>query len=102
MSSDKFGDKLRDKEKAEEDRYFAEQDRKKLEQLRDEDKAAPQLGLCPKCGAGLVTREIDGIEVDGCDTCAGFWLEKGEFERIVERESEGWASRWIRSVLDGK
>ena len=56
MSSDKFGDKLRDKEKAEENRYFADQDRKKLDQLRDEEKASPQLGLCPKCGAILVTR----------------------------------------------
>ena len=102
MSSDKFGDKLRDKEKAEENRYFADQDRKKLDQLRDEEKASPQLGLCPKCGASLVRRAIEGVEIDGCETCAGFWLDKGELEQIVERESEGWASRWIRSVLDGK
>ena len=102
MSSDKFGDKLRDKEKAEEDRYFAQQDRKKIENLRDENEPAPRLGLCPKCGETLDLRKVDDVEVDVCGACGGLWLDKGELEQIVSRESEGWASRWIRSVLDGK
>ena len=36
MSNDKFGDKLRDKEKAEEDLYFAKESREKLAKLREQ------------------------------------------------------------------
>ena len=39
MSNDKLGDKLRDKEKAEEDRYFQQQDKKKIADLSKEERA---------------------------------------------------------------
>lgn len=101
MSKDSFGDKLRDKEKAEEDRYFREQDKAKLEKLK---KSEPdvQLGLCPKCGKGLHTRTVDEVEIDACDACGGIWLDKGELEQVVERGSEGWATKWVRNLLAGK
>ncbi len=100
MSSDKLGDKLRDKEKAEENRYFAEQDRKRLEKLREEEEHSQiVLGRCPKCGEALITRTVDDVEVDECKACGGMWLDKGELEQIVAREGEGWASKWIRTVL---
>ncbi len=102
MTKDRFGDKLRDKEKAEEDRYFAEQDRKRLEKIRESELPPAQLGLCPKCGESLSTRSVDEVDIDECATCGGIWLDKGELEQIVSRESEGWASRWVRSVLAGK
>jgi hypothetical protein len=101
MSSDKLGDKLRDKEKAEEDRYFQQQDKEKIADLSKEEHV-PQLGLCPKDGETLVTRTVDDVEIDECGKCSGMWLDAGELESIVSRESEGWASKWIRSVLDGK
>jgi rubrerythrin len=57
---DRFGDKLREKEKAEEDRFFAERDKQLLEKLRH----------CPTCGGHLVTVERDGHAVTECPTCA--------------------------------
>ncbi|MGH7897919.1 MAG: hypothetical protein ACREQQ_08195, partial [Candidatus Binatia bacterium] len=58
---DPFVDKLRDKERAEEDRYFAERDRALLEKLRlqdEESREATARALarerCPKCGSRLV------------------------------------------------
>jgi transcription initiation factor IIE alpha subunit len=100
MSTDKFGDKLRDKEKAEEDRYFAEQDRAKLEQLRKRAarESAPT-GVCPRCGEMLVETEIRDVTVDTCQSCHGVWLDAGELEALSSRLEEGWFSHWVRTVL---
>jgi hypothetical protein len=91
---DRLGDKLRDKQRAEEDRYFAEQDRAKLEKLA-------KLGLCPRCGIPLVQRDYHGVSIDDCPRCHGIWLDKGELETVVDREDESWALRWLRDVLSG-
>lgn len=101
-NKDRLGDKLRDREKAEEDRYFAQQDREKLEKLRDEKQAPVELGRCPRCGTPLDERTVDEVPIDVCDGCGGVWLDKGELEQLIERETEGWASRWFRNVLAGK
>jgi hypothetical protein len=100
---DRFGDKLREKEKAEEDRYFAEQDKRKLEEMKKgkEPTAAGARGLCPRCGIRLDERQHAGVSIDVCADCGGIWLDKGELEAIGEREGEGWMSRMLRSVLEG-
>lgn len=45
---------------------------------------------CPRDGQALVARVYEAkIEVDGCNTCKGTWLDKGELESIqatVERD----------------
>ena len=54
---DRLSDKLRDKEKTKEDRYFAQHDRELLDKMEQTQPgaAAPQgLMQCPKCGAKLV------------------------------------------------
>ena len=104
MSTDKdrLGDKLTKKEKADEDRYFAEENRKKLEALKAAEAAGQVvLGLCPRCGVALVQHERAGVTIDACGTCNGVWLDKGELETLNEHASEGWMSKWFRSVLEG-
>ena len=96
---DRLGQKLRDKEKAEEDRYFAEADKQKLEAMRQEGKEPPPLGLCPKCGVALEAREKQDVAIDVCPQCSGVWLDRGELEEIMEREDENWLTRLIRSNL---
>src|SRR6185503_10555385 len=95
---DRLGNKLREKQRAEEDRYFAEQDREKLAKLRGQPQDAPsaQLGLCPRCGIQLNQRDLHGVSIDECARCHGIWLDKGELESVVKREDEGWAHRWLR------
>jgi len=95
---DRLGDKLRKKQKAEEDRYFAEQDRKKLEKLQQQDTPAAT-GSCPRCGIPLLQSERHGATTEHCPHCGGIWLDKGELEAISERGDEGWATRWLRSLL---
>ena len=104
VEKDRFGDKLNDKRKADEDKYFAERDKAALEKLRGA-KAAEQEGAvrelakgrCPKDGSRLTTRSEEGVEIDECGTCGGVWLDAGELKSLSQRENEGWLGRVFRS-----
>jgi len=43
---------------------------------------------CPVDGATLVMSERSGIEIDYCPTCRGVWLDRGELDKIIERNSQ--------------
>jgi hypothetical protein len=93
---DRLGDKLQDKAHADEERYFQEQDRLRIERLRkqqEEAKRADRLGLCPRCATRLVETQVEGVDVDRCPEDCGMWLDKGEMEKINERMSESWLFR---------
>jgi hypothetical protein len=98
---DRFGDKLHDKEKADENRFIAERERLALEKLRQQQAVTAVRGLCPRDGTKLVTRKEHGVEVDTCPACRGLWIDKGELEAMVSHAGEPWISRWIRSILEG-
>lgn len=99
---DRFGDKLRDKQKADEDRFFAEQDRAALDKLRQQTSEAGEAavaetakGRCPRCGAPLVARKLDQVEIDECSRGHGIWLDAGELEALSNRDSKGWLKRFL-------
>ena len=97
---DRLGDKLRKKQLAEEDTYFAQQDRAKLEKLKQQAVSqTAQLGMCPRCFVKMTQREHHQVQIDECPNCGGLWLDKGELQTLIEREDESWASHWLRSVL---
>jgi hypothetical protein len=106
QEKDSFGDKLREKERAEEDLYFAKRDREMLEKMRGQDDAGREAtarqiaqGRCPKCGEHLARRSIEAVTVDECASCHGIWLDKGELERLSRREGESWLGRLFRHSL---
>jgi Zn-finger nucleic acid-binding protein len=41
---------------------------------------------CPACSGELVELERSGVRIDACRQCRGVWLDRGELERILERE----------------
>ena len=41
---------------------------------------------CPSCGGELVDLDRSGVRIDACRNCRGVWLDRGELERILERE----------------
>lgn len=46
----------------------------------------PETGmLCPLDKTVLVMSERQGIEIDYCPTCRGVWLDRGELDKIIER-----------------
>jgi rubrerythrin len=100
---DRVGTKLREKEKAEEDRYFARRDRELIEKMKQEQVATQDATLrqqallrCPKCGDQLTTLQHHGVTVEECPSCKGMWLDRGELETLAQRENEGWLARFIR------
>jgi Zn-finger nucleic acid-binding protein len=46
---------------------------------------------CPVDGTTLVMSERSGIEIDYCPTCRGVWLDRGELDKIIERNAEAQA-----------
>jgi len=100
---DRLGDKLRDAERAREDQYFAERDRKLVDQMRQHKGQGEEPAQrdatrmrCPKCGEPLVRQAMHGVRVEECPGCRGVWLAKGELEAIARGEEEGWITRWLR------
>lgn len=43
---------------------------------------------CPTDQATLVMSERNGIEIDYCPECRGVWLDRGELDKIIERNGE--------------
>lgn len=86
---DRFGEKLRQKEKAEEDRFFAERDKAALAKLRRRQAKAEKLE-CPSCKEPLRRVEHDGVKADECGTCRGVWLDPHELERLAARAHNTW------------
>jgi ribosomal protein L37AE/L43A len=103
---DRLGEKLRDKQKGQEEDYFGRRDRELLEKMRRErrqsvgQQASPM--TCPRCSAQLVERVQHDVTVDECPNCGGLWLDKGEFEHIAGREQEGYFGRLLRERLAGR
>ncbi len=42
---------------------------------------------CPVCKVDLVMTERQGIEIDYCPKCRGVWLDRGELDKIIERNA---------------
>ena len=42
---------------------------------------------CPVCtNVDLLMSERQGVEIDYCPNCRGVWLDRGELDKIIERE----------------
>src|SRR6185436_2375550 len=94
---DRLSEQLKQREKAEEERYFAEQSRKQIEKLRAAHAQAAAAGKadCPRCGSALEVVQRNGIAVDACPNRHGIWLDMGELEAVTKREGDSWLARLI-------
>jgi hypothetical protein len=98
---DRFGDKLRDREKAEEDRYMAEQDRLRLEKLRAKTQTEQALkGVCPSCSVALEDSADAHVKARICPKCRGMWLEADALREFLSRAQEGEIVRFFRGLLE--
>lgn len=50
--------------------------------------AAPPGMPCPRCHVDLVMSDRQGIEIDYCPKCRGVWLDRGELDKIIERNAQ--------------
>jgi hypothetical protein len=98
---DRLREKLHQKEKAEENRFFVERDKAAVERLRarkresqqQKDAGAHAHTRCPKCGSEMAMHEHVGVKVEECPACGGMWLDKGGLEEIASRERNSWLGR---------
>jgi Zn-finger nucleic acid-binding protein len=42
---------------------------------------------CPVCNIDMYLSERQGIEIDYCPQCRGIWLDRGELDKIIDRNS---------------
>lgn len=99
-SKDRLGKRLKEREKGEEDHYFAEKDREALARLKQQeglDVVSQALGHCPRCGAALNSIKLHGVAVMECPADCGHWLDKGELEILAKRERDSWLGRLFYS-----
>ena len=43
---------------------------------------------CPIDQETLVMTERQGVEIDYCPRCRGVWLDRGELDKLIDRDSE--------------
>ena len=49
----------------------------------------PAAGMpCPVCKVPLVMSDRQGVEIDYCPQCRGVWLDRGELDKIIERNAQ--------------
>lgn len=91
---DRFGDKIKDLEKAREDQWASQRDRELLENLRRKQaelknamSAATETmdALCPRCHQQLVKGEKSGVSVLTCPSDGGVWLDQPELNQLLQR-----------------
>jgi Zn-finger nucleic acid-binding protein len=71
------------------------------------DPASPEMTMtCPKCGGEMHKVARNGVTIEQCRKCHGIFLDRGEFEQLLSRETSylgngegitggaGRASRW--------
>lgn len=79
---DRFGDKIRESEKAREDQWARQQDAELLEKIRQKGTTAMH---CPKCGKPLVERTEGSIHILACPENHGAWIEASVLENLLKK-----------------
>src|SRR5262245_65565623 len=89
-SKDRLGERLREKQKGEEDTYFQERDRQAIERLkRDRVRGGESSarGHCPSCGATLQPVRLHGVPILQCPTDSGSRMDHDEVELEATRQN---------------
>jgi len=47
---------------------------------------------CPIDGSELVMTDRQGVEIDYCPKCRGVWLDRGELDKIIEKQRHKYRS----------
>src|SRR5262245_8830623 len=96
-----LSEKLRQKERAEEDVFFGRRDRAIVERMRREDESRretlrkPTDMRCPECGASLEDTVYYGVGIRRCPHEHGLWLTEDEMHALAKRERNSWIARYL-------
>ncbi len=56
---------------------------------------------CPVCRVPLTISDRQGVEIDYCPRCRGVWLDRGEIDKIIEREVAAYGPLSRRDAAPG-
>ncbi len=54
---------------------------------------------CPKCGHDLKVEALQGIEIDRCTFCEGFFVDAGELEQLFLMQKQSQRQGFLRGLL---
>jgi hypothetical protein len=99
---DTFLDKVRLKERAEEDIYFGARDREILRDLHRQSEERQRALVrelshmrCPECGARLKSVSHHAVIVEECPDGHGMWMTERERRDLARREKNSWIGRYL-------
>jgi RNase P subunit RPR2 len=103
---DPLGEKIRMKERAEEDQYFAARDRELMAKLKDQQEAERTAtsrelarARCPDCGDFLQPYPIQHRIIQECPTCHGAWLSRTQMEQVAQQQGKGWTEKFLADFV---
>lgn len=88
------------REKALENQYIYEQEKKKIEKMKNEtrDRLVRDLckNRCPKCGDPIEAITFRGVPLDKCPGCGGVWLGPLDLQILASKDHRTWFDKWFK------
>ena len=101
----RLGAVFEEKERAEEDTYFAQRDRELIAKLHQQQEAEQEQTLCelahsrcPQCGKRLRQGVFHGVTVKECPNCQGLWFNKNEIQALAQDKDKEWAAQFVHNL----
>jgi len=90
-----------EREKAFENQYFRDIERKQLEAMKEKmhDSQVRELckNRCPKCGDEITATTFRGVPLDQCPSCGGIWLGPNDLKILAEKDHRTWFDDWFHA-----
>lgn len=74
--------------------------RQRMEVAQQAKAASTSSMRCPRCNAALAETRFEEVSIDRCDNCGGIWLDSGELAQLIQKDSDGWFTRFYSGRLD--
>jgi hypothetical protein len=94
------------KERADEDRYFAERDRELIAKLKHAHESEHENAIrdlarfrCPQCGVRLEQHPFHGVTIEVCRVCQGAWFSKEKLEALTQGTGQRWAKNFLTWLI---
>ncbi|MDY0268093.1 zf-TFIIB domain-containing protein [Trichloromonas sp.] len=93
-----------ERKKALENQYFYNEEKEKIEKLRQETRE--QLirsychNRCPKCGDEIQPMIFRDVPLDKCPSCGGIWLGPKDLQTLAEKDHRSWFDKWFKEKKD--
>jgi hypothetical protein len=98
---DRWGDKVRDNERAREDKFFAEREKALLDKLR-QDSALADLLTCPNCSKRLTLLEEPPLRLHTCPNGHGWWLTADDVVGLTDPAARSALERLLAGRASGR